>query len=245
MKVKVIVIGCNLFERTPIESVGRLFKNKNDVFNIPTDIEDVTKSFQYFGNTPQNVYFINQDSEIKAGDYYISWGIFDKEYKISQSKKGEYPKCPHGKIIATTDRLGLPGIPRSFFLDFVEAKGLIDEVELWMTDDKLVFINEDVVVKNRPSNSFESTNIEISEELKDENLQSQEKMAIKVKLSAEEVLNAKFKNTLMKIEGYYKEAQGDVSVNQNYSASAVFGRIKYIKETFLADLKELAKEIEL
>lgn len=236
MRAKVILIGANLFDRTPIDSVGFLFKNKNDVFNLPKDIEDVTKSFQYFGNTPQNVYFVDIDSEIKAGDYYIYWGIFDKEYKISQSKKGEYPKCPHGKIIATTDRLGLPKIPQSFFLDFVNAKGLIEEVELWFVENELTLIKEEVVVKTW----FPKPNEIIVETEKQE-----EKMSIKVKLSAEEVLNAKFKKTLMKIEGYYKEAQGDVSVNQSYSASAVYKRIEQIKETFLADLKELAKEIEI
>jgi len=65
-------------------------------------------------------------------------------------------------------------------------------------------------------------------------------LELKVKLTDEQE-----KKITQKIEGYYKEAQGDMSINQNYTASAVFGRIKNIKEAFLADLKEFSKEIEL
>ena len=66
-------------------------------------------------------------------------------------------------------------------------------------------------------------------------------------LTAEEVLNAKFKETHITIEGYLKEAEGDMNAYNNvkYSSESVHIRILKIKNSFITDLENLAKSIEI
>ena len=68
---------------------------------------------------------------------------------------------------------------------------------------------------------------------------------IKIKLTAEEVVRAKFLLSLTKIEGYLKEAQGDELISGEYTAYAVKKRIQCIKDALLKDLNELAKQIDV
>ena len=68
---------------------------------------------------------------------------------------------------------------------------------------------------------------------------------IQIKTNNEEILKGKFADTFSTIEGYYREAKGDISVDQSYSAGAVFRRIERIKEAFLRDINNLSKNISV
>jgi hypothetical protein len=69
-------------------------------------------------------------------------------------------------------------------------------------------------------------------------------MCIKIKTNNEEILKAKFNDTIAKIEGYLTEAKGDISINTTYRASAVHNRIEKIKDCFMNDLANLAKDLK-
>jgi hypothetical protein len=51
-------------------------------------------------------------------------------------------------------------------------------------------------------------------------------MGFTIKTNNEEILKAKFNNTIAKIEGYLTEAKGDISIGTRYNATAVHGRIE-------------------
>ena len=70
-------------------------------------------------------------------------------------------------------------------------------------------------------------------------------MCIKIKTNNEEILKAKFNDTIAKIEGYLTEAKGDISINTTYRASAVHNRIEKIKDCFIKDLTQLAKDLTI
>lgn len=67
---------------------------------------------------------------------------------------------------------------------------------------------------------------------------------MRIKTDALEILKGKFNETISKIEGIYKEAEGDLSVGQRYSAEAVYKRISSIRESFYDDLRNLSNDIE-
>lgn len=70
---------------------------------------------------------------------------------------------------------------------------------------------------------------------------------IKIKIDNLELIKSKFVNSLMKIEGYLKEAQGDMRPynETTYGATGVYGRFKNVKEEFLKDLENFSKDIEI
>lgn len=68
-------------------------------------------------------------------------------------------------------------------------------------------------------------------------------MAINIKVNNEEILKAKFNDTIARIEGYLTEARGDINVGTKYQATAVHSRIENIKKTFMNDLAKLAKDL--
>jgi len=70
-------------------------------------------------------------------------------------------------------------------------------------------------------------------------------MSLKIKVSAEEILAGKFRNTIQRLNGYVTEARGDVSIGQTYSANAVHSRMLNIKEAFDRDLRDLAADLDL
>lgn len=69
-------------------------------------------------------------------------------------------------------------------------------------------------------------------------------MGIKIKTDTTEILMGKFAETISKIEGVYQEAEGDLKVDQRYTASGVYRRISEIRNTFYEDLRRLSKDIE-
>ncbi len=71
------------------------------------------------------------------------------------------------------------------------------------------------------------------------------KTKIEVKTSSIDIVKSKFIGSLSTIEGYLKEAEEDVAVGQNYSASAVNRRILAIKNSLISDLNNLSKEISV
>ncbi len=68
---------------------------------------------------------------------------------------------------------------------------------------------------------------------------------MRIRLTVEEMIKAKFTRTIKKIEGYYEEACGDVNVDQSYSAGAVKSRIGKIRDAFNEDIKSLVASIDL
>lgn len=68
---------------------------------------------------------------------------------------------------------------------------------------------------------------------------------MKIKTDSLEILKSKFIETISKIEGVYKEAEGDLKVDQRYSASGVYKRIASIREAFYDDLRNLSNDIEV
>ena len=68
-------------------------------------------------------------------------------------------------------------------------------------------------------------------------------MGLIIKLSPKEIVEAKFKDTLVVIEGYLKEAEGDIQTRQTYGAPGVYRRIRDIKDALEKDLRELQKDI--
>jgi|LakMenE18May11ns_1017448.scaffolds.fasta_scaffold8846093_1 hypothetical protein len=71
------------------------------------------------------------------------------------------------------------------------------------------------------------------------------KTKIEVKTSSIDIIKSKFIGSLSTIEGYLKEAEGDVAIGQTYSASAVNRRIVEIKNSLIRDLNNLSKEISI
>jgi hypothetical protein len=68
-------------------------------------------------------------------------------------------------------------------------------------------------------------------------------MGLIINLTPKEILDAKFKDTLVVIEGYLKEAEGDIPARQTYGAQGVYRRIRDIKDALEKDLRELEKDI--
>jgi len=236
-----------------------LYKTEEGVYNIPKNEEDAFKSFQWFGNRLQHVYFVSNDEPIGAADYYIFWGIGKEDFKLQRSLNGEYPKCPHGKVIATTDSLpGVPSIPISFLSDFVNSKATIKKVHLETYDVPLTYSGNRTDEKQETRKKLKLKDGEViyslfTDEMVDDCIKTMQEMEItevqkpqkiKIKISTEEMLNAKFKDTLVTIEGYLKESEGDMSTGISYGASAVNSRMGKIKLALLNDLKEMAKSIE-
>lgn len=231
MKAKVITIGISLSKKTPIESVGSLFKNEDGVFNIPSNEEDA-KSKAWLGSVPQEVYFVSSECKITANDYYIMWSIGKQDYELRRSRNGEWPKCPHAKIVATTDKnLGLPLIQKTFLFEFFNGQGNFEEVELETIENCVLKINsENEVVIVQP---------------KIEKVEVEKEPIIKINLTKEEVLTAKFIKSLLKIEGYLIESKSDINRNVNYMPNSVYNRMLKIKDCLLYDIKELSKTIEI
>lgn len=68
---------------------------------------------------------------------------------------------------------------------------------------------------------------------------------LKINVSNEEILKAKFNKTIARIEGYVTEARGDVKIGTPYKATAVHNRLQDIKDAFYEDLRSLAKELTI
>ena len=60
-----------------------------------------------------------------------------------------------------------------------------------------------------------------------------------------EIIRAKFNKTAMTIHGYLTEAHNDIPANQDYSANAVYTRIKAISLAFEADIRSLGQELDV
>lgn len=66
---------------------------------------------------------------------------------------------------------------------------------------------------------------------------------LKINVSNEEILKAKFNKTIAKIEGYVTEARGDIHIRTTYSAEGVHNRMDNIKTAFYEDLKNLSSDL--
>lgn len=126
--------------------VGKLFKNKDGVLNIPLDEEDVIKSAQHFGNFPQHLYLVSDKDITKVGEVFYLEGTYnhhDGKSYIGRaitpgfcSEPWEYSILFKRKVIASTDKtLGLPLISEKWISKvYVPAQGNIDKVKIEMTE---------------------------------------------------------------------------------------------------------------
>lgn len=67
---------------------------------------------------------------------------------------------------------------------------------------------------------------------------------IKIETSNIDLVKAKFIDTIKTIEGYCKEAEGDLGMNVHYGPKAVYSRMNKIREAFARDIEKLAQDIK-
>jgi len=73
-------VPVNLDDANPIDYVGKLFKNKDDVFNIPPTINDLIKSNMWFSNVPVNLHIVSVNEQPKIGDWGVDKNGFTRKY---------------------------------------------------------------------------------------------------------------------------------------------------------------------
>ena len=68
---------------------------------------------------------------------------------------------------------------------------------------------------------------------------------LKVQVSTQEIIEAEFYKSLLMIKGYLQESKGDMEIDTEYTAKAVFLRMEKINNALLEDIKNLAASIVL
>jgi hypothetical protein len=68
---------------------------------------------------------------------------------------------------------------------------------------------------------------------------------VTVKVNKQDLVNSKFTKTISTVEGYFKEAKGDLSISQTYSATAVYNRMADIRNVLMEDLEKLSHDIAI
>ena len=128
MKLQVVTTPIDKSKISPLDSLGLLFKSNDNVYNIPNNLEDVLKSAQLFGNTPQQFLLVSNE-EIKEGDVFLS--IFDK---IDIYSIGYFPpKIGSKKIVASYPHIqGTSEISREQIQQWIDA-GCPTEIEATQT----------------------------------------------------------------------------------------------------------------
>lgn len=125
--------------------IGMLFKNADGVINIPKDEEDIMRSYQWFINKPQHLYFVSEEP-VRKGDKVLVLGKYIQTCEgVHQDFDGieidwnptidfsTVAKSQSKKVEAATDSLlSLPPIPQSFLEKWVEKQGQIEKVRLKM-----------------------------------------------------------------------------------------------------------------
>jgi hypothetical protein len=100
-------VPVSLTDTRPIDYVGKLFKNKDGVFNIPDNIDDVMKSHTWFGNLPIDLHLVIHDTksyDIEVGDWLI-----DGSGNIRKYYNGMLVTSAMCKIVRSTNTtLNLP-----------------------------------------------------------------------------------------------------------------------------------------
>lgn len=140
------MVGLDIKKIAPIDCVGGLFLNENNVLNKLFNLEDIIKSNAYFNNTPQHLHILT-DEPIKRGDWVYN-KISKRVYVIyheDEILKYEY------KIIASTDKtLGVGLIHTSFILTYLNNynKGKAHELDnVWIEVEK-PFAIDNIIVGN-------------------------------------------------------------------------------------------------
>ena len=196
-----------------------------------------------------NVYFISDEGHsIGGGDYYITWDIGKENYKLFRSKHGEYSKSSHAKVVASNDSgINCPRISAYYTAEYITKAHV-----------------EEVLLDSRPSRMIGEEGVEILQlsgdnkviVLCDSSLEVAESTTpklelntaqIEVKLTPEDILNAKFFKTLMEIEVKLNEAEVDKDARTGikYNALTVYQNLRGIKHTLLAEIKNLSESIKV
>ena len=196
-----------------------------------------------------NVYFISDEGHgIVGGDYYITWDIGKENYKLFRSKHGEYPKSSHAKVVASNDSgIKCPRVPSYYSAEFVTrtpVKEVILESVAVCSPETQKNISALKLNVNYEVNILSGSAIETKvAEIPTPNI-SLNTAQIEVKLTPEDILNAKFFKTLMAIEGRIRKAEHDKD-EAAYSSSDVFNALSDIKSTLLAEIRNLSESIKV
>ena len=197
-----------------------------------------------------NVYFISDEGHsIGGGDYYITWDIGKENYKLFRSKHGEYPKSSHAKVVASNDSgIKCPRVPSYYSAEFV-TRTPVKEVLLDSRPSRMIGEDGIEILQLRGDNQvniLSGYSLEVTESpTTDISLNTAQ---IEVKLTPEDILNAKFFKTLIRIEGKLNKVEHDRDNSDEdvtYRASDVFNMLAGIKHTLLAEIKNLSESIKV
>lgn len=156
-----VKLPIDMTKTTPTECIGLLFQNKDGVYNIPKNIEDVEKSHQWFGNKPYHVYLVQDtiNNWINHGEYVIYNDIVYKcigydvtQYKfecVADSSQIYVQKYDvRHKIVASTDQAITPD--DKIFSDILEGVYLrnLNDDEIDAIQIKLRLDSDGFLVKN-------------------------------------------------------------------------------------------------
>ncbi len=148
LKLTVITLAADIEQLKPIDSLGLLFKNVDDVYNLIDNEEDLRYSMTYFNNRPQHIYFLS-DEKIKAGDFYYC-GMRTNKYGVCKCDSERLEEICNGvdevsKIVASTDKsLGLSLISKEFIKEYANKSGELKTVFSGLEKneaDEIILIN--------------------------------------------------------------------------------------------------------
>ncbi len=137
IRYKIVLQSLNPLEITPKEALGLIFINENDVMSILTNLEDVIKSAQWFGNKPYHTHII--DTYVDVGNNDQVWlgngsGVLKMTDKDMIDYLDSLPNSTH-KIVASTNKsLGVINIESDFLKYYKRNDGIID---FWIGDGKI------------------------------------------------------------------------------------------------------------
>lgn len=70
-------------------------------------------------------------------------------------------------------------------------------------------------------------------------------LKLALQINSEDLVNAKFIDTISLIEGFFREAEGHVDLDTEYSAEGVKRRLRSIREALRSDITNMAASISV
>lgn len=150
LKCQTLILPVDTDKVPPRDCLNKIFKNKDGVLSILTNLEDIIKSNSYFGAHPYNMYLLS-NRLIKVYDFYYDKSLnrisrldVDAAKEFAKEIKSLQQKGIYFKVEATTDEkinLGFAYnseerflIKKSFLQKYVEKKGEVHYVNIETLD---------------------------------------------------------------------------------------------------------------